>query len=142
MIKITQKNGTPTEGDCFPTSIASILEVPLEVFPTHECKKWNVHNWQRWLSERGITLYGPPRNRGVWYQGQWIAIVPSINNEGGYHALVMEDGHLAWDPNCNRKYESVDINDVKHAWLLILSDMTKFRLLLEQVETSRSPLNV
>jgi hypothetical protein len=124
---VTQRNNKRGEGDCFPACLASILDAPLDVFPIENCKEWNSFHWGQWLEERGITLYGPPRNKGVYYYGYWIAIVNSINNEGGFHAVVMKEGALAWDPNCGNKREYVDLNSVATSWLLVLSDLALFK---------------
>lgn len=142
MFPVTQKNSTQGEGDCFPASIASILEIPLELFPTENCKEWNAYHWRAWLIQHGLILYGPSRNSDVYYEGYWIGIVRSVNHPHCYHALVMENDKLAWDPNCAKKYEHVDLNDVTTAWLVVLSDVTKFRRFLEQAEASRRPLDV
>jgi hypothetical protein len=54
----------------------------------------------------------------------------------------MNGNNLAWDPNCDKKYEHVDLDDVRTSWLLILSDMTWFRRFLKQAERLSRPLNV
>ena len=127
MHKVTQKNTKKGEGDCFPACIASFLEQPLKKFPTENCKEWNSFHWGRWLSGRGITLFGPPRHQSIYYQGDWFAVVPSIVNEGGWHAVVMHDDKLAWDPSNKKKRESIELQQVQIGWLLVLSDMWLFK---------------
>lgn len=127
MREVTQTNGEKGRGDCFPACIASILEQPLDRFPIEKCPEWNSYHWGRWLSTRGITLFGPPRHPSAYFQGEWIAVIPSIVNEGGWHAVVMRNDKLAWDPSHKRKNESVDLTKVQIGWLLVLSDMWLFK---------------
>jgi hypothetical protein len=127
MRQIGQRDNAQGRGDCFPACLASILDVDLDLFPTENCGEWNSFHWGCWLEERGLTLYGPSKSKGIYYHGYWIATVSSLNHLDGLHAVVMKDGALEWDPNCGAKYEYVDLNNVRFAWLLVLSDLTLFK---------------
>jgi hypothetical protein len=81
----------------------------------------------RFLEGVGILLLGPGRHKKVWWDSYWIGIVPSVNNVGRFHAVVMNGRDLAWDPNIENKLAEVSIEDVVNAYLLVLSDMSLLR---------------
>jgi hypothetical protein len=86
-----------------------------------------MYQWGRFLERHGIVLYGPPTAKGVYHSGYWIATVPSLNNEDGWHAIVMHEDKVAWDPNPAKKYKTIDLEEIGSHWLLVLSDISLFR---------------
>ena len=105
MIPVLQTIYAPPEGNCFPASVASILECPLSEVPhpTAEddaCPHWRPY-WARfeaWLAERNLGYVEFPVGSNGWKpQGYAVLTVrpPGANYE---HAVVSLNGEPVWNP--------------------------------------------
>lgn len=87
------------DGNCFPASVASILEIPLGEVPD---VRGVTPDFLRWLATRGLSAtlyksgqYVPP--------GYAVAAGPSLRFPGRLHACVAYDGKVVHDPHYSRE---------------------------------------
>lgn len=87
------------DGNCFPATVASILEMPLDAVPQTFGPS---RDFMRWLSGRGLsaTVY---RASEFVPHGYAIAAGPSMRFAGRLHACVAYDGEVVHDPHFSRE---------------------------------------
>lgn len=101
MIPQKQKICSKTKGDCFRACIASILEMDIDSLPNPKSEMW-LMEWRSWFQERGMRLDWD--HEKIWREGYWIASVPSKNYKDVYHAIVMKDHWVEFDPSTKKRY--------------------------------------
>jgi hypothetical protein len=93
-------------GDCLRSCVASILELAPDQVPNFSdfCKyadvNWSIPMWN-FLRERGmafVTVYPPHLPHGYC-----VAVGPSPNIPGAFHAVVWKGSEIVHDPNPSRK---------------------------------------
>lgn len=110
-------------GDCVRAAICSVLELPITALPNYHGDDWWMFYVAR-VNELGAYLLDFDFEGDPW-PGIWIASVPSINLPPGadgvrpLHVVVMYDDRLVWDPSRARKRESVDLDEVVSATILV-----------------------
>ncbi len=108
-------------GDCFRACVASILELEPEALPNpHDAQHWG-NTWNLALEAIGIRPLWLKDWQGDWFGGYWIACIPSVNIEGN-HCVVMHGPKLAHDPGNGRQVESVSLDDIREAVILLPFD--------------------
>ena len=95
MIRVAQEVHSDKDGDCFRACLASITELP-------DVPNWVEHEmWFTdllgWLRERGWEMFTRPPDRPP--TGYSIGVIWSPTFKGARHAVVAENGDLAWDPS-------------------------------------------
>jgi hypothetical protein len=96
MLRITQTNTSPHEGNCLQAAVASLLDLALDEVPHFILSPdWEIR-FMDFMADSGrpVTLTG--------YTGMesGIAVGPTVR--ATHHAVVMEHGSLAWDPHPSR----------------------------------------
>lgn len=85
------------DGNCFAACVASILEIDLDPSMPLMDDNW-LHNWKRWLDDRGYIVYW-------WMVGKGdipdhYAILGGKSPRGEYnHAVVTLYGNIVHDPH-------------------------------------------
>lgn len=115
MIPITQTKFGYPEGNCFASCIASIFELPLDVFPPHPTADVNPETnvwyefWSKWLRQHNVSYLSVPTGGENWeWKPQGFVIGAGISprtDETGYqfhHAVVCLDGRVVHDPHPSR----------------------------------------
>lgn len=92
----------PPDG-CLQACVAGLLECDLDALPQFFASDW-FEGWNRALEPLGWWLLSLDVDDGDFPPGLWIAIVPSLNNEKGNHAVIARGHRLEWDPAIGRKY--------------------------------------
>lgn len=100
MKPVEQTITKPPNGNCFAACVASLLELPLEQVPNYlEPHGVWFENWQKWLSERNLTLY-------CWtasYTPKGYSVLNAKSPRGDFHhSVVALDGEVVWDPHPDR----------------------------------------
>lgn len=123
-------------GDCFRACIASILELGHEDLPNpHDADHW-FDAWQEALAPYGLRLieWEVSAEPELWFEGYWIASVPSLNlgtNDDGspvLHCVVMRGSEFVHDPSMGKRYESVDLAEVRWATIFHAADPALLRV--------------
>lgn len=89
-------------GDCFRASMSYLLGIPNSNDLPNDHTTHPAVAWWRVLWPFGLTLRWD--SSACWVQGLWIASVPSKNYEGEFHAIVMRDTNVEFDPSPKRRY--------------------------------------
>ena len=112
-------------GNCLAACIASILECDIERLPNYHDGSW-FWDWEKFLEPHGIALLG---NASYYWNSYWIGVVPSLNNDGRHHAVVMLDNKLAHDPNTppSKVYTEASYKDCDDGYIIVLSNAGLFR---------------
>lgn len=103
MITYRQLVNSPTEGDCYRTCVACILELPVESVPIYHGPEQSFLT-SNWLEERfGLSIRGVTVSEGLDPRyfgdvGYTILTVPSLRYEGVLHAVVGHTGKIVHDP--------------------------------------------
>jgi hypothetical protein len=91
------------DDDCFRACIASMLELPNSDSLPHISSETWFFDWNDFLKNFGIRLDHDYDK--IYRDGFWVASVLSLNNPGGYHAIIMKDKYVEFDPSNLRQYE-------------------------------------
>lgn len=102
-------------GDCFRACMSYLLGVPnSESLPndhnTHPAVAW----WQI-LWPLGVSIRW--NAEACWVDGLWIASVPSKNYDDRFHAIVMRNHSVEFDPSPKRRYHK--------GWSLLGKDLVQ-----------------
>ena len=107
MIPIKQTLFGEIKGNCFPASLASILEVSIESVP-HFCFLYNADNWfietNKWLTKNfGLSLIGitmPENIKHEIFQSPVYYMITGKSPRGQFdHCCVGYMGKLVHDPH-------------------------------------------
>lgn len=83
--------------------ITSILGIPNDKkLPNIDNENW-YWEWEKFLKKFGLSFHW---TTACWRDGYWMATVPSLNFEGGTHAIVMKDTKVYWDPSTKKRYKA------------------------------------
>lgn len=96
-------------GNCLQAAIASALGLDLDAVPHFGAFTWWEPAARLWLRGRGLdwqTVQGIPDGRSI--------VVGTTNRNTGDHAVVGDDGRVAWDPHPSR----AGLADVKRSYVL------------------------
>lgn len=100
-----QQTRVGSDGNCWPSCIASILEIPLAEIPefSREPEQWLV-DVQEWLA--GLGLYyvqvkpNDPALRAAFRSGGTVwTVMEGMSPRGGQHACVALNGKIYFDPH-------------------------------------------
>ncbi len=124
-------------GNCMQATLATLFNIPLaEAFDVHDhnSKKGDWHlPFMNWLEKRGRDLdTGYPAgthehtiemlNHSGDIDGYFYAVVPSVKNELGFHAVVMDkQGNVVHDPHPEKAYQDkniVESHDLEYWFVL------------------------
>ncbi|MFK5951036.1 MAG: hypothetical protein QM500_19965 [Methylococcales bacterium] len=104
----TSQNGE--RGNCLATSLACILDTPVDNVPQFEEMERN--EWKpallKWLNSKGFSLQvhnNPPDG---------YAIAVGWCNDGVLHAVIVKDGEFYHDPNPSNEF----VNKIRNYWAL------------------------
>jgi hypothetical protein len=96
MSEVTQTDTGPGTGNCLQAAVASLLDLPLEEVPHFILHSdWEVRFWT-FMEDHGYTVRQVLAGPGV----TGIAVGPTVR--GTFHAVVMADGEVVWDPHPSR----------------------------------------
>lgn len=121
MIKVDQSIISAEDGDCFRAVIASVLDLTLEQVPHFLRFKsdWNIMFFRfmkmfNWSYAGNVAIDSDVwLNRNYSIDGYFICSVPSATFKESSHAvLVDESGIVVHDPNPNKLWEGVNLNDI------------------------------
>ena len=100
-----QQTRTGANGDCFPSCLASILELPLAEIPefSTEPDQW-LADVQEWLATLGLYYVqvkpdDPALRAAFAQQGPLYHVIEGMSPRGGQHAVVGDRGRMVWDPH-------------------------------------------
>lgn len=97
-----KKYSQTTDTDCMRACIATVLQINPKKLPNPQDTFWRV-DWQEALGPMGV--YMVEEEAGQFWDGYWIARVPSKNLDGREHAIVMlAKGGVFHDPSNKKKY--------------------------------------
>lgn len=127
MKPVKQKIFDSQKGDCMRACFASILEIPNDdkFLPNIDDSEW-LWKLMKALEEYGMRL--GTSHTAIWKQGYWIASAPSLNIAGGWHAVVMFDNCVAFDPSTHKRYRkgtNMLGKNVRSGYWIEVSDFSK-----------------
>ena len=96
MRKLTQSR-TGENGNCFATSLASILETRVPEFGIDVPEDTYWSNVSRWLARFGLKYVRVPIRKGLEPVG-W-GTLEGVSPRGGLHAVVAYNGKMVHDPH-------------------------------------------
>lgn len=137
MKPVYQTAFTPPEGDCVRASLASCLELPLEVLPHFRGDKWE-EAANLWLAENyGLGLVPVSINIETFPVGVGYHLTDGPSPSGDWnHMVVGWRGQLAHDPNLN----SHGPKRTEIVWLFVVLDPAR-RIFLGEKTQSKLPLS-
>lgn len=114
MIPVEQTDITEETGNCFPSCIASILELPLEKVPCYHAPEWSdaVAQYNAWLQPYGLTLVTMSLPEGIEHESAEFRarLLPGYSILAAesprfdcLHAVVCHNGDIAHDPHPQRE---------------------------------------
>lgn len=90
-------------GDCFRACMCSMLDLPnTNKLPNVHDPEWFL-KWQRFFKRFGMRIEFD--HKKIWREGFWIASVPSLNYKNVWHAIVMKDTKVYFDPSPKLRYK-------------------------------------
>ena len=95
MIRLVQTR-TGINGNCFATSLASVLETQVPEFGVNVTDDEFYANMAEWLAEQGYRYRERPVT-GTKPKGYHLIL--GISPRGGRHAIVGKNGEPVWDPH-------------------------------------------
>jgi hypothetical protein len=104
-----EANARGVYGNCLQAAIASALGLDLDAVPHFGAFTWWEPAVRLWLRGRCLAwrmVGGIPAGRSI--------VVGPTNRQTGDHAVVGDDGKIAWDPHPSR----AGLLSVKHAYVL------------------------
>ena len=121
MIPVDQTDFGPETGNCFPASIASILEIPIADVPNFNPNNWFAE-FNKWLYDYGFfALYYPkPQNQADRDDFEYVtnnvlceASVESPRFPGVMHSIVFHKGAAIHDPHPDKTSMSATLDDLR-----------------------------
>lgn len=105
----TELNAREVYGNCLQAAVASALGLGLDAVPHFGAFAWWPAATRLWLRGRGLdwrVTDGVPPGRSI--------VIGSTTRGTGDHAVVGDDGEVAWDPHPSRS----GLTEVKYAYAL------------------------
>ena len=100
-----QQTRTGANGDCFPSCLASILEIPIADIPefSREPDQW-LQDVQDWLATLGLYYVqvkpNDPALQAAFRSGGTVwTVMEGTSPRGGQHAIVAKNGFPWFDPH-------------------------------------------
>jgi hypothetical protein len=103
--------------ECLRACFATMLDLDYEECPDIDVEAVSANQfwakWEGWFSERGQMFRIHGRD-ALPLPGEWIAVVPSLNQPGEKHAVLMRGATLIEDPSVREVYDYVTPSLVKY----------------------------
>lgn len=102
-------------GDCLRACMSYLLGIPNSNDLPNNHEDHPILAWWTVLWPLGLTLRWDAS--ACWVSGLWIASVPSKNYDDRFHAIVMRDHKVEFDPSPLRRYHA--------GWSLLGKDLVR-----------------
>lgn len=119
-LKQTKLHSKTQQGNCFQTSIASILDLEIEEVPffIDKGEAWWLY-FTNWLKDKGF--YTIVFNREMVFEGYYLVLGTSPRDPDINHQVIYKDGVLAHDPHP----DNTGVLDIKECMVLVPYDPGK-----------------